>query len=282
VAASEGAAAGLLESTVSLAGVRALVSYVVPHLVQAELSAGFAATVEEGADGRLDWHELGVATAAGFAGSAGAARAGRIYHSVRFAKKAWPLLHLVMPHVAEGAAFAGADAAEQATDGSDFSLREMLLAGGSAAVGAAVPNVRVAPKHVAKALSRQTPDEMLSRGVDLTRHEAIGLGHTMTKHVVDRDFLSARIAGGMPRAGRFFDLGRADDAVTEVLRAHADDVRRFAAGTDRRLQLLGDVPGAGEVMTASGRVEAANAVVVVLMRNADGIYIKTAFPELLP
>jgi uncharacterized protein YukE len=144
VAASTGAAGGLLESTAGLVGVRALLSFVVPHLVQAELSAGFAATMEESVDGHLDWHEIGSAGAAGFAGSAGAASAARVAQSVKFAKQTWPLLHLLMPHVGQAVAWGTVDAGQQAaSDGGHLSLRELLLTAGLAGTGSAMGRVRL-------------------------------------------------------------------------------------------------------------------------------------------
>ncbi|HET6909064.1 MAG TPA: WXG100 family type VII secretion target, partial [Mycobacteriales bacterium] len=64
-AAGSGAASALADSTLGLTGVRALLSFAVPHLVQAELSAGFAAGLEESGDGHLDWREIGVSFGAG-------------------------------------------------------------------------------------------------------------------------------------------------------------------------------------------------------------------------
>src|SRR3954452_19223289 len=106
-AASTGAASGLLESTAGLVGMRALLAFVVPHLVQAELSAGFAATMEESVDGHLNWQEIETSAAAGFAGSAGAASAARVAQSVKFARETRPLLHALMPHLGQSAAWAG-------------------------------------------------------------------------------------------------------------------------------------------------------------------------------
>ena len=117
---------------------RALVSFVVPHLVQAELSAGFAATMEESVDGRLDWQELETSAAAGFAGSAGGASAARVAQSVRFAKETWPLLHLLLPHLGQAVAWGGVDAGQQLARGDHLSVRGLLLTAGLAGAGSAL------------------------------------------------------------------------------------------------------------------------------------------------
>jgi trimeric autotransporter adhesin len=279
-AASSGAAAGLLESTAGLAGVRALLSFVVPHLVQAELSAGFAATVEESVDGRLDWHEIGTAAGAGFAGSAGAASAARVAQSVKFAKETWPLLHALLPHLGQAAAWGGVDAGQQVADGGHLSLRELLLSTGLAGAGSAM-STRI--PLVAHAYSgRQTAGQMLAAGVDLTAHEGDTLGHTLAKHVnvTDAD-LRARIIGENRKwASRFYDADAATRAIDFVLERNRDKLLAFAgSGGELRLRAVCPSP-IGVVMDRSLSLHEATQVVVRLVRDNDGIFIMTAYPEL--
>jgi uncharacterized protein YukE len=280
-AASTGAGAGLLESTAALAGVRALLSFAVPHLVQAELSAGFAATMEESVDGRLDWHEIGTAGAAGFAGSAGAASAARVTASVKFARETWPLLHLLMPHVGQAVAWAGVDAGQQAADAGHVSLRELLLSAGMAGAGSAL-SMR-APLVAHAYLGRQTAQQMLTDGVDLSLHEGDALGHTLAKHVnvTDADLLARIQIEGRKWASRFYDPATATRAIDDVLRMNRDLLQRFAASdvSDLRLRARLPVP-IGVVMDRGLTVHPATQVVVRLVRDTDGIFIVTAYPEL--
>ena len=280
-AASSGAATGLLESTAGLAGVRALLAFALPHLVQAELSAGFAATMEESVDSRLDWHEIETAGAAGFAGSAGAGAATRVAASVKFAKEAWPLLHMLLPHLGQAAAWAGVDATQQETSGGHVSLRELLLSAGLAGAGSAM-GARSLP--VAKAFfGRQTAQQMLTDGVDLAGQEGTDLGHTLAKHVnvTDADLRTRIQLEGRKWASRFYDAPTATRAIDEVLSANRDLVQRFAHSrlSDLRLRatLLNPV---GVVMDRSLTVHPATQVVVRLIRDNDGIFILTAYPEL--
>jgi len=279
-AASAGAASGLLESTAGLVGMRALLAFVVPHLVQAELSAGFAAGMEESVDGRLNWQEIETSGAAGFAGSAGAASAARVAQSVKFAKEAWPLLHALLPHIAQAAAWAGVDASQQETSGGHVSLRELLLTAGMAGAGSAI-GARAMP--VAKAyFGRQTAEQMLTDGVDLQAHEGAALGHALKMHLaIDDGGLMNRIKGGRPFASRFYDLATANKAATAALRAHAGRLRAFATSNNPRATFRARVGyPVGVVMTPDGRLTETDQVVVWMVRDAQGVYINSAYPEL--
>ena len=280
-AASSGAAAGLLESTAGLAGVRALLAFAIPHLVQAELSAGFAATMEESVDGHLDWHEIGTAGVAGFAGSTGAASAARVASSVKFAKETWPLLHMLMPHVGQAAAWGGIDAGQQVADGGKVSLRELLLSAGLAGAGSAM-STRV-PLLAHAYSGRQSAEQMLTDGVDLTAHEGDTLGHTLAKHVnvTDVDLLTRMAREGRSEASRFIDRATAEAAVTNALRRNADAVARFQQGDASRLRIRVTLDQTiGWVVGRDGSATATAQLVVWLRKDADGIYISSSYPEL--
>ena len=280
-AASSGAAAGLLESTAGLAGVRALLAFALPHLVQAELSAGFAATMEESVDGHLDWHEIGTAGAAGLAGSAGASSAARVAASVKFAKQTWPLLHLLLPHVGQAVAWGGVDAGQQLADSGKVSLRELLLSAGLAGAGSATSTRMPLVAHAY--VGRQTVEEMLTDGVTLATQEGDALGHTLSKHVnvTDADLRQRILREGRAEASRFFDRAAADQAVTEALRRDADAVRAFATSKQSwmSVRVVLDRP-IGVVVTADGRRIPTRQLVVWLGKDADGVYIRSSYPEL--
>jgi hypothetical protein len=259
---------------------RALLSFVVPHLVQAELSAGFAATMEESIDGRLNWQEIETSAAAGFAGSAGAASAARVAQSVKFAKETWPLLHALLPHLGQAAAWAGVDASQQEMSGGHVSLRELLLTAGMAGAGSAL-GARAMP--VARAyFGRQTAEQMLAEGVDLDAHEGDTLGHALAVHVgIDNGGLMNRIKNGRPFASRFYDLETANKAATTALREHADRLRAFEQSNNPRATFRARVGyPVGVVMTTDGRLTETDQVVVWMVRDAQGIYINSAYPEL--
>ena len=279
-AASTGAASGLLESTAGLMGIRALLSFALPHLVQAELSAGFAATMEESVDGRLDWHEIGAAGAAGFVGSAGAGAAARVAAGVKFAKETWPLLHLLMPHIGQAVAWAGVDAGQQVAGGGQVSLRELLLTAGMAGAGSALGSRPIAVAHAY--LARQSIDEMLTNGVNLEAHEGPTLGHAIRVHLnIDDGGLMTRIAQGKSRASRFFDLSTANRAATAALRTHADRLRAFEAGNSPRATFRARVGfPVGVVMTPDGVLHETDQLVVWIVRDRHGVYINSAYPEL--
>ena len=280
-AASTGAASGLLESTAGLVGMRALLAFVVPHLVQAELSAGFAATMEESVDGHLNWQEIETSAVAGFAGSAGAASAARVAQSVKFARETWPLLHALMPHLAQAAAWGGVDASQQEMSGGHISLRELLLSAGMAGAGSAL-GARAIP--VAKAyFGRQTAEQMLTDGVDLEAHEGSDLGHTLLKHVnVTNTYLENRILiDGRKWASRFTDVGIASRAISDVLKMKREEFLEFAASGKPEIRLRATLPYvAGAVMDRSLAMYPATQVAVTLVRDNDGIFIMTAYPEL--
>src|SRR3954467_1857299 len=252
-AASTGAASGLLESTAGLVGMRALLAFVVPHLVQAELSAGFAATMEEAVDGHLNWQEIETSAAAGFAGSAGAASAARVAQSAKFARETWPLLHALMPHLGQAAAWAGVDASQQEMSGGHLSLRELLLTAGMAGAGSTL-GARAVP--VARAFfGRQTAEQMLTEGVDLEAHEGDGLGHTLLKHVnVTDDDLHARIvAEDRSEASRFVDRTTAEGTIAKALRRESEAVQRFELGSKKSLRIRVTLDGVvGWVMKRDG------------------------------
>jgi hypothetical protein len=200
---------------------------------------------------------------------------------VKFAKETWPLLHMLLPHLGQSAAWAGVDATQQETSGGHVSLRELLLSAGLAGAGSAM-GARSLP--VAKAFfGRQTAQQMLTDGVDLAGQEGADLGHTLAKHVSVSDAdLRARIQlEGRKWASRFYDAPTATRAIDEVLCANRDLVQRFANSRLSDLRLRATLPNpVGVVMDRSLTLHPATQVVVRLTRDNDGIFILTAYPEL--
>ena len=285
-AAGTGAASGLLESTISLAGVRALLAFAVPHLVQAELSAGFAAGLEEAQDERLDWQEIGTAAGAGFVGSAGAAQAARVAESVKLAQRTMPWLRVLLPHLGQAAAWTSVDAAQQEASSGTISLRELLLTGGLVGAGSATSALRrSAPGLTVAAYNgRQTLDDLLSGRLDLALHEGDELGHTLAKHVnvTDQD-LMARFTREPRRfhLSRFLDPKCAEQAITAALRSDTARLSAIFDGADADTTFRVNVERTiGIVFRRDGSFAPTSQVVVKLIRDDAGVFIVTAHPEL--
>jgi len=282
--AGEGAAAGLAESTASLAGVRTLVAFAAPHVVQAELSAGFAAGLEEADAGRLDWHEIGVSAAAGLAGSAGAAQAGRAAEALQLAERTAPWVRVLLPHLGQAVTWAGVDAGADFVDGQGVSLRELLFAGGLAGVGSAMSAARpTGPLHVAAYNARQSLDDLLKGRVDLDLHEGPGLGHTLVKHVnvTDADLWHRIITENRREASRFVNVDGARSAISQAIRKRPEEIADFFFGSDRQLRVRVSLDRVvGFVMSADGTSTPTRQLVVWLRRDAVGPYISSAYPEL--
>jgi uncharacterized protein YukE len=285
-AAGTGAASGLLESTISLAGVRALLAFAVPHLVQAELSAGFAAGLEEAQDDRLDWQEIGTAAGAGFVGSAGAAQAARVAESVKLARRTMPWLRMLLPHLGQAVAWTGVDAAQQEASSGKISLRELLLTGGLVGAGSATSALRSSTPGLTVAAynGRQTLDDLLSGRLDLSLHEGDALGHTLAKHVnvTDADLMDRFTRE--PRRfnlSRFLDRATPETAITEALRSDPSRMSAIFDGVDVDRTFRFDVGRTiGIVFRRDGSYDLASQVVVKLVRDDAGVFIVTAHPEL--
>jgi uncharacterized protein YukE len=283
-AAGSGAASALGDSTLGLAGVRALLSFAVPHLVQAELAGGFAAGLEEAGGGRLDWHEIAVSFGAGFAGSAGAASTGRVAQAMKLAERASPWVRLLLPHLGQAAGWTGVDAGVQETDGGHLSMRDLLLTAGLSGVGSAAAVARAAgPLHLAAYNARQSLDDLLTGRLDLDLHEGPHLGHTLAKHVevTDADLWQRITTEGRPQASRFFDRATADRAIAAALARNRGYVTAALADGAPEVRVRLTFENAiGVVMKRSGALEEATQVVVRVARDDFGFYIYTAYPEL--
>jgi hypothetical protein len=144
----------------------------------------------------------------------------------------------------------------------------------------------------------QRLDDMLG-GARMAAHEHYGLGHALRRHVdvtdayladrlrhgtlLDEGHRAAPPASGM--ASAWTDLHTAEEWVTRTLRAHERELRAWAAGGGRSIDL--ELPATSEVgrvmrLTPSGSPELLqpNLVRVVLKRHGGEIYIHTAYPHI--
>ena len=143
----------------------------------------------------------------------------------------------------------------------------------------------------------QTVDEMLA-AVDLEAHEHALLGHALRRHVhVDDAYLEDRLRHGtlyddgtrgpVPRRGKasaWADQETAEEWITLALRQHELTLRTWAdSSTDDVLALEIPAPaGVGRVMTlvhGQPRLSEPTLVKVVLMKDTDRVFVRTAHPD---
>lgn len=147
----------------------------------------------------------------------------------------------------------------------------------------------------------QTLDEMLTDGIDLTRHEHTQLGHTLRRHVtVTDDYLADRLDHGTildngrrgnipPSASAWTDLDTAEANITQALQRHEGELRALMLNSGRpngQLHLtLGTADGSsvGRSMWDEGgqrHLQDTSTFTVVLEHTAEGhLVVLTAYPE---
>lgn len=305
--ASEAAEAGLLADTMAAAAVdsalgalpslRPLLSFVLPHLLQAEWVAGATATWDEATTNHLRWRALAETAALAFAAAGTAAGGRNLVSGSRWA-----------PHVVEGAAWGGSAAAGDELIDHRLSVADIgetfVLAGGSTAGRDALrahgmwpesPDYRrealvnllhrpglVMDRDIAHELAvLRQPVRDLERGaVDLRLHE--GPGHTIDRHVSKTTAeLRARLqTDRIPRASTYWDPNGARDAIEATLTANRDAIRRWsAAGYPATLRLRMSSPyDLGMVVNRRGLVRFVRHAVVVLRHDGAGVVMVTSFP----
>lgn len=126
-----------------------------------------------------------------------------------------------------------------------------------------------------------TAKSMGTDGVELINQELRG-GHVMLRHVSAEDeYLLARNATGVDRAGTFLNLGQAERFVNEVLRRNATRLPEiYTSGQPLRLVEGFDEPTGRVALADEGRTVLAYRVRVILRLKGGEPYVFTAFPEL--
>ncbi|WP_395692210.1 RNase A-like domain-containing protein [Nocardioides sp.] len=119
----------------------------------------------------------------------------------------------------------------------------------------------------------------------LRRHEGVGRGHSIERHVAkSREWLQERVVNHRTArfASSFRDEAVADRAVTGLLRTRTSEIEAWMSASDRQLTMQARLRNAiGICVDRSGNVVDATGIRIVLVKDptmAEGFYIKTAFP----
>jgi uncharacterized protein YukE len=307
VAADAGAASGVDLSLSGLTGMRPLLTFAVPHLVQSEWAAGAMATYDELTIVRLRWRGLAETAGVAFVTAGAASKATELVGDA--GRIPLPgLLRTAAPHVVEGTAWAGAAAVEDELVDHRLSAIDIsetfVLAGGStlardalrerglwpsepdyrreAIVGALHRPGRITDPALAREFAdlRQTAREIEHGQVDLRINE--GPGHTMDRHVSKsaQDLLTRVRTSRIRAASTYWDEPSAREVIEHTLSTNQGAVRRWiASGSPTALRLRTTVPyDVGFAVNARGRVTFVRQAVIVLRRDHAGIVLVTSYP----
>jgi uncharacterized protein YukE len=291
-------AASALDSALeSLPTLRPLLSFVLPHLLQAEWTVGAMATWNEATTDRMHWRAVGESGALAFLASGTAAR-GRVF----VGESRWA------PHLIEGTVWGGAAGADDELINHRLSVADIaesfVLAGGGPAGRDALrtrgmwpepPDYRrealvnllhhagtITDREIAHelALLRQPVKELERGTVDLRMHE--GPGHTIDRHVgKSAAELRARLhSSRVPRASTYWDQAGARDAIEAALTANRDAIRRWAAAgyPDTLRVRMNSAYDVGFVLDRRGTVRFVRRALVVLRRDPAGVVLVTSYP----
>jgi uncharacterized protein YukE len=307
-AADLAAAAGLDEMAGGVATIRPLLSFVLPHLVAAEWTAGATALLQEATTGRLDARTIAEAGGVAFAGAGAAAAATGAVEGAGWLAAAPGPLRAAAPYLVEGSAWAGASAGsdaliERRLDPVDLSEAFVVGSGGTlgrdvlrehgwwpttpdyrreALVAAMRQPGRILDREVAHelALLRQPIVEISQGDIDLWQHE--GPGHTLARHVaLSTDQLLHRVRNGrIPVASTYWDEPGARDAIRRTISTHDIRIRQWIqAGCPGTLRLQVTMPyDVGFAVDRRGLVRFVRRTVVVLRRDHAGIVLVTSYP----
>jgi uncharacterized protein YukE len=298
-AVADTAAAGGLDSALeALASLRPLLAFVVPHLVDAEWSAGAMATYDEATTGHVQWRGVAETAATAFLAAGGAGKASAL------AGESTTASHLIQGTAWAGAAAGDDELIDHRLDPLDVGESFVLASGGTAARDAlrehglwfpAPDYQRQALLRVisrggrltdvdlahAAALLRPTPAELRGGEVNLRLHE--GPGHTIGRHIgKSPDELLARLRSDrrVGVASTYWDSATARDTVSASLRRNSTAVDHWlATGSHDTLRLRVRMPyDLGFAVDRRGTVRFARQAVVVLRHDQSGIVLVTSYP----
>jgi uncharacterized protein YukE len=296
-AADVAAATGLETVVDSLSGMRPLLAFVLPHLVQLEWTAGAMAAWDEATLGRMRWRAVAETGAVAFVASGVAAKGIEVTGGPGWGAR------LVEGGVWSGAAATDDQLTEGRIDIADIAESFVLAGGGTAARDtlrangwwpaepdyhreallalARRPGVITDPEIAHEmALLRQPARDLLRGGVDLRLSE--GPGHTLSRHTSQSAWtlLDRARTGRSPVTSSYWDEPAARDAVQRALTTHRDVVRRWIdAGCPDALRLRSASPyDIGYAITRSGHVTFVRSTMVVLRRDGAGVLVVTSYP----
>jgi uncharacterized protein YukE len=295
---ADAVAASALDSALeALPALRPLLSFVLPHLLQAEWATGAMAVYDESTTGRLRWHALAETGALAFVASGAASKTKALAAGPKW-----------LPHVIEGTTWGGAAAADDELTQHRFSVADVaesfILAGGSTlgrdalrsrGMWPAEPDYRrralislmhragqiVDPEIAHELALLRQPARQLQRGeVDLRLHE--GPGHTIDRHIAKTagQLLTRVRSSHIPVASTYWDEASARDAIQSTLSTNHDVIRRWIdAGSAKTLRLRLTAPyDLGFAIDRRGMVTFVRHATVVLRRDSAGVVIVTSYP----
>ncbi|MDQ1634651.1 MAG: Bacterial CdiA-CT RNAse domain [Frankiaceae bacterium] len=297
VTARTGLSVALSTSSRLFAAVRGLGAVVRPQLPYAIAFTGADASGDVAEDGQLDVKRVATSFGLNLALPGAMRGSSQLVRSLPLLLDR-PAAAAVAGHTAAGAAVSGLDATRQQILNGRVDRGQVVHAGVNAAAlsasgdltrrltwtGRGSPGLEIVPGaegDSATVWPGQMLDVVLREGVDLRAHEGSGRGHTAARHVGKPwTFLQSRLdneKGSMKSS--FYDQKTAEDAITQTLRAHRQQVEAFDRGsilTMDPLKLTLPDP-IGRVLTRQGDQLAGRTCVVVLRRDAQGAFIYTAF-----
>jgi hypothetical protein len=298
-AVADTAAAGGLDSALDgLSWLKPLLAFVVPHLVDAEWSAGAMATYDEVATDHVQWRGVAETGATAFLAAGGAGKATALAGDSATASR------LIQGTTWASAAAGDDELIDHRIDPLDVGESFVLASGGTAARDAlrergmwfpepdyqrkallAVINRggRITDAELAHtaALIRPTAAELRGGEVSLRLHE--GPGHTLDRHTAkSAGELLARVRSDrrIRAASTYWDEAGAREAIATTLRSNSDAVDHWlAAGSHEPLRLRATVPyDLGFGVDRRGTVRFARQALVVLRRDDSGVVVVTSYP----
>jgi hypothetical protein len=297
-AADVAAATGIDSALDGVSSLRALLTFVVPHLVQLEWAAGGTALWDELSVGKLNWREMAENGGLAFVASGAAAKA-----TTMAGETNW-----LTPHLIEGTAWSGAAAGDDELLNHRVSLLDIsesfVLAGGGTMARDALREREMWPPEtdyrrealinlihqrgaitnpeIARELTllRQTVAELQHGDVDLRIHE--GPGHTIDRHIgkTASELLTRVRTSRMRFASTYWDDSSARDAIRHALLTHNSEFARWAAsGSAETLRLRVTLPyDVGFAVNARAQVTFVKRAIVILRRDNAGIVLVTSYP----
>jgi hypothetical protein len=207
-----------------------------------------------------------------------------------------PAAAAVAGHAAAGTAVSGLDATRQQIPNGRVDRDQMIHAGMNDALFSGAgdvvrrlpwvgrgPGLQIVPGAGAFGAGPQKLQDALRHGVDLNAQEGVLRGHTLARHVGKRwVFLQGRLDSepGFTRSS-FTDQRVAERAITEVLRRNEALVLAYERRAVPRVppMSLTFEAALGKVLSRDGDKFLGRTCVVVVRRDAWGVYVKTAWLE---
>lgn len=294
VTARTGLSVALSSSGRLFAAVRGLGAVVRPQLPYAIGFTGADAASDVAKDGQLDVKRVATDFGLNLAMPAAMRGSSQLVRSMPVLLDR-PVVAAAAGHAAAGTAVSGLDATRQQILQGRVDRGEVVHAGVKGAlfsasgeltrrlpgIGRGGPGLEIVPGAVA--VRRQGVEDALHNGVDLSAHEGPGLGHTLARHVGKSwTYLQQRLnsSGGL-RKSSFTNKQVAEDAIAKTLEANRGPIAALESGQASSVPVLRMrfENMLGKVLESDGTRLSGRTCVVVLGRDSQGVFVKTAFVE---